>query len=163
MGYGSLNISKYTTSDPTVNFIGTWNSTPNASNNTSSLELTIYVTKSTGIALYDETVTTSIQVSANGGNGQIKTETVTLALDPGRINQQTIYHQIFTVPHDSFGDCSALISTSVSGYLQATGVQTIQLDHIELPPLVTLALQSVTETSASINWGADSEIGRAHV
>ncbi len=155
MASGSFTVYRTGATDQYTSFLGWWTSTPDASTNTSTVEINLAAVRASGAGVpITGKVVTAVTVQANSNAGVMKSEAVTVQLNAG--SQVQLFQKSFTVVHDANGDCEITVSITVSGtaspMLTGTGAFMDTLDHIDLPTALVVGVGSKTETSVTLNW-----------
>lgn len=130
MASGSFNLTRTGSTSSYITFKCSWSSTPNASQNNSSVTVKITASKS-GSSTADTYGNYTASVTLNGSTQSVGS--TSFRLSPNET--MTLLTKTFTVPHNSDGSKSTTLSATVGGnVMSGTGSATITLDKINRTP-----------------------------
>lgn len=157
MANGSFILARTGNTSEHITFTCNWVSTSNGVvANSSTVKIAIVASKSYGS---NEGTSGNYTASATVNGSTQNVGPTNFTLEPGATI--TLLSKSYTVPHNADGTKSTTISAIVGGdVMQGNGSANVTLDKISRYATVTQVLNTITETSITINWGSDSTVDR---
>jgi hypothetical protein len=157
MANGSFILARTGNTSEHITFTCNWVSTSNGVvANSSTVKVAIVASKSYGS---NESTSGNYTASATVNGSTQNVGPTNFTLEPGATI--TLLSKSYTVPHNADGTKSTTISATVGGdVMQGNGSANVTLDKISRYATVTQVLNTITETSITINWGSDSTVDR---